>query len=37
LQSSTVRSAARGQERDHPEILAVPETCYLKCALLELV
>jgi 23S rRNA (cytosine1962-C5)-methyltransferase len=27
----------RGQARDHPEILTVPETRYLKCAVLELV
>ena len=25
----------RGQARDHPEILTVPETRYLKCAVLE--
>ena len=25
----------RGQAADHPEILTVPETRYLKCAILE--
>jgi 23S rRNA (cytosine1962-C5)-methyltransferase len=25
----------RGQAQDHPEILTIPETCYLKCAVLE--
>jgi 23S rRNA (cytosine1962-C5)-methyltransferase len=24
----------RGQARDHPEVLTVPETRYLKCAVL---
>jgi 23S rRNA (cytosine1962-C5)-methyltransferase len=48
LMEETLRSAAadagkamrvrewRGQARDHPELLAVPETRYLKCAVLEL-
>ncbi len=27
----------RGQAADHPEILTVPETRYLKCAILERV
>ena len=47
LFAETLRSAAadagktlwvrewRGQARDHPEILTVPETRYLKCAILE--
>jgi 23S rRNA (cytosine1962-C5)-methyltransferase len=47
LMEETLRSAAadagkamrvrewRGQARDHPELLAVPETSYLKCAVLE--
>ena len=25
----------RGQARDHPEVLTIPETSYLKCAVLE--
>jgi 23S rRNA (cytosine1962-C5)-methyltransferase len=25
----------RGQAQDHPEILTIPETRYLKCAVLE--
>jgi hypothetical protein len=37
LQSSTLKRAAGGQAQDHPEILAVLETCYLKCAVLKLV
>ncbi|HEV3476976.1 MAG TPA: class I SAM-dependent rRNA methyltransferase [Rubrobacteraceae bacterium] len=49
LMEETLRSAAadagkamrvrewRGQARDHPELLAVPETSYLKCAVLELL
>lgn len=49
LMEETLRSAAadakrvvrvrewRGQAQDHPEILTVPETCYLKCAILECV
>jgi 23S rRNA (cytosine1962-C5)-methyltransferase len=49
LMEETLRSAAadtrksmrvrewRGQAQDHPEILTVPETCYLKCAVLESV
>ena len=49
LMEETLRSAAtdagkamrvrewRGQAQDHPEILAVPETRYLKCAVLELL
>ncbi len=49
LMEETLRSAAadtrksmrvrewRGQAQDHPEILAVPETRYLKCAVLESV
>ena len=47
LMEETLRSAAadagkalrvrewRGQAADHPEILAIPETHYLKCAVLE--
>jgi 23S rRNA (cytosine1962-C5)-methyltransferase len=47
LMEGTLRSAAadagrrlrvrewRGQARDHPEILTIPETRYLKCAVLE--
>jgi 23S rRNA (cytosine1962-C5)-methyltransferase len=47
LMEDTLRSAAadagctmrirewRGQAQDHPEILTVPETSYLKCAILE--
>jgi 23S rRNA (cytosine1962-C5)-methyltransferase len=47
LMEETLRSAAadarrtmrvrewRSQARDHPEILTIPETCYLKCAVLE--
>jgi 23S rRNA (cytosine1962-C5)-methyltransferase len=47
LMEDTLRSAAtdagktlrvcewRGQARDHPEILTIPETRYLKCAVLE--
>jgi 23S rRNA (cytosine1962-C5)-methyltransferase len=47
LMEDTLRSAAtdagktlrvrewRGQAQDHPEILTIPETRYLKCALLE--
>jgi 23S rRNA (cytosine1962-C5)-methyltransferase len=47
LMEATLRSAAadagrvlrvqewRGQARDHPEILTIPETSYLKCAVLE--
>ena len=47
LMENTLRSAAtdagkmlrvrewRGQARDHPEILTIPETRYLKCAVLE--
>jgi 23S rRNA (cytosine1962-C5)-methyltransferase len=47
LMEDTLRSAAadagktlrvrewRGQAQDHPEILTIPETCYLKCAVLE--
>jgi 23S rRNA (cytosine1962-C5)-methyltransferase len=47
LMEETLRSAAadaettlrvrewRGQARDHPEILTIPETRYLKCAVLE--
>jgi 23S rRNA (cytosine1962-C5)-methyltransferase len=47
LMEETLRSAAadagrtlrvrewRGQAQDHPEVLAVPETRYLKCAVLE--
>ena len=27
----------RGQAQDHPEVLTMPETCYLKCAVLECV
>ncbi len=49
LMEDTLRSAAadtgrtmrvrewRGQSADHPELLAVPETRYLKCAVLECV
>lgn len=49
LMEDTLRSAAadagcamrvrewRGQAADHPEILTVPETRYLKCAILERV
>lgn len=49
LMQETLRSAAadagralrvrgwRGQAADHPELLAVPETAYLKCAILEAV
>jgi 23S rRNA (cytosine1962-C5)-methyltransferase len=49
LMEETLRSAAadagrtmrvrewRGQAQDHPEILTVPETRYLKCAILECV
>ena len=47
LMEETLRSAAadagrtvrvrewRGQALDHPEILTIPETRYLKCAVLE--
>ncbi len=47
LMEDTLRSAAadagramrvhawRGQARDHPEVLTIPETRYLKCAVLE--
>ena len=47
LMQETLRSAAadanramrvhewRGQARDHPEVLTIPETSYLKCAVLE--
>ncbi|HEY0127822.1 MAG TPA: rRNA large subunit methyltransferase I, partial [Rubrobacteraceae bacterium] len=47
LMEDTLRSAAadagrtlrvlewRGQAQDHPEILTIPETRYLKCAVLE--
>ena len=47
LMEDTLRSAAadagramrvhewRGQARDHPEVLTIPETSYLKCAVLE--
>ena len=49
MMEDTLRSAAadagktmrvrewRGQARDHPEILTIPETRYLKCAVLECV
>ncbi len=49
LMEETLRSAAadagrtmrvrewRGQAQDHPQILTIPETDYLKCAVLELV
>ena len=47
LMEDTLRSAAadagrtmrirewRGQSSDHPEVLTIPETRYLKCAILE--